>query len=316
MPTDDEQRELLTFLKREVLHRLKTDNPAGPLDPAEVPPFDRRVWCREVLDYLLLVTDREGDGAPLWVPGSEAAVVVNSNQLWLLLADELMRPVFDELFRMLGSDDDAPDYQPEVLRVQLVGLIDMSNIGIPPSHRCYLHALVALPYRDLIELRGALAALRQGEVRPLLQPAETGQHGATGPGRRRRRAGSAAAKSAARPYSWERARSRAVEHIFFLVGQGLPKEEARGRVAEAAGASDASLREWERVAEDCRLFELAQAAGEIAARRRNHPESCSETVDEDELLAVEGFQAEPLGDFGKRFRATFGPRYLRGAKPK
>jgi hypothetical protein len=283
-------REILRDLKRQVLYQLQTRDASGVLDAA--PPFVREEWCQKALDFLILLSDREGQAARFWQKHPENTVIMAVN-LWALLSDEVARPIYESLWKLISGGEHEP--ASVVTRQRLIAFLEFADIGVSPLHRPHMHSLAMLPRPYQTELVASLRALSDGEVRPLLAPERTGGHG--------------------NAYTWNRARLRAVEHVQFLHGQGPTKKNARERVAHAVGISVGALRSWEeseipsKIHDAERQFELARAAGNLFARYRDDPTGRSQSVDGYVYLSLKSFESEPLAEFARRYKENFGRRH-------
>jgi len=158
-----------------------------------------------------------------------------------------------------------------------------------------------LPRSLYLELRDGIDALAEGETTPLLQAQLSRRHGAT--------------------WSRDQMRLRALEHVHFLVGQGVAKGKARKRVSAAMGnVSVETLRDWEErecprviLGLDAKLND-AWGAGALLAKFRDDPEYAAREGEKEfwayELsLAEKLSKEEPLAALGKRYAAQFGSHH-------
>jgi len=169
----------------------------------------------------------------------------------------------------------------------------LSEAAIPPTHRPAIDPVpVLLPRRLFICLKDALEALDKGEVHSVFQPTAEGRHG--------------------EPWTWDKMRARAVEHVVFLHGQGVQLRIARQRVGTAMKVSPETLRQWERDQSLGANVETARKAGAYKARldaNPKHYEDDGQSVDAHVLALFIAFRDEPLAAFGERYRQRFGTRH-------
>jgi len=165
------------------------------------------------------------------------------------------------------------------LEATMLGLIPQARTGDEL-------VLVPLPAKVAHELLDALRALDAGEIPEMLAPAATERRGMV--------------------YTWEKARARALQHVAFLVGQGIPKGAARKRVSLATGIKRDTLRDWERQVDS--RWEIAEEAGRVEAIERDggaRPSPMDAHVDH--LLSE--LRREPLAVFGAYYQEKFGQRH-------
>lgn len=213
----------------------------------------------------------------------------HAETVWQLLAAEIGA----WLLKIAPLDLVAPDIPQQV---QLRGLARLAVLAGTPLHREALTpSSLLLPRPLLEELEHSLCALREGEVRPLLEPARSGRH--------------------SRPWSHDQMKHRAVEHVMFLAGQGITKQIALRRVAAATKIAIETLREWEVEASNWRKSE-ARAAGELSQKFVADPEygrRAGDAVDASVLSLLESLtKAEPLAEFGRRYAEEFAGKAGRG----
>jgi hypothetical protein len=91
--------------------------------------------------------------------------------------------------------------------------------------RALLNAESPIPAKLLVQVLTALDSIQLGEQAEFFQPKRT--HGQEGS-----------------PYSKQMLRLRAVEHLEFLRGMNVGREDAKGRVAEAYGNDGATVEGW------------------------------------------------------------------------
>jgi hypothetical protein len=193
---------------------------------------------------------------------------------------------------------------PKMRRRLLRALIAQQEAAIPPMHHQALDPVAVLIPRSLFkDLREALAALDVGEVLPFVERTATQSQAA---------------------WTWNQARSRAVEHVHFLVGYGWQLKDARPEVGSSMGVSADTLRDWERTLrsiDDDRYsldlplpsrIKIARGAGKLGARLEGDPEFGSrdgETIGADEMAMFDALRIEPLDAFAKRYQREFGQRH-------
>lgn len=172
----------------------------------------------------------------------------------------------------------------------LLYLAVQEDLG-PPTHRRSLDPVsVLLPRALMVELRQALEALEQGETLPLLEPVPTDGRG--------------------KAWSSDEMQARALEHVEFLVGQGIQKQIAQANVSRALSVSPQTLRKWK---VDATCLEAARRAGALNSRLRNDPDFGSrpgETIESADLHLNEALSiGEGLNAFGARYKSAFGTRH-------
>jgi hypothetical protein len=188
-----------------------------------------------------------------------------------------------------------PSEDPEAARLLLLGLLDQQAHACPPTHRRALEPAVAIVPRKLLSaLYNALAALDVGETAHFLTAAPTRRQ---------------------RPWSFDQARLRALEHRAFLLGQGRLKMKAINfEIHKTTGVTENTLRGWRTELRftvpdlDARL-EAARMAGALAKKQERDPNFGSrpgETIDANvRYLTKELRDNEPLISFGARYRREF-----------
>jgi hypothetical protein len=211
-------------------------------------------------------------------------------EVWSLLAAEIGAWIFEEIEKTgwpLPESDDPATIERAKLRYML-GL--QEAVGSPLHRRSLDPATFFLPRWQALKLMEALAALDQGEVRPLFERTETGRHDD--------------------PYSWDDMRQRALEHIAFLVGQGVGKGIAQRRVGtHMGGVSVNTLKDWEKSAnirpEVRRQIELANRAGQLFVVLSSNPDyakiGSGNTMDCYEAAKLEDLTKEDLSAFGAKY---------------
>jgi hypothetical protein len=177
--------------------------------------------------------------------------------------------------------------------------------GLPQDRQCLDPVALFLPRWLYIVLNSSITGLGEGEDETFITSRRAG--------RRREKLQS-------------KMRLRALEHVAFLVGQGISKGVARKRVATAMkNVAPETLRDWEE--RECRrdyvdldaLLARARAAGELFVYRdfgnaeepvveyyqMPYPNIPLKTEWILKLLSTD----EPLADFGERYAAEFGRRH-------
>jgi hypothetical protein len=112
-------------------------------------------------------------------------------------------------------------------------------------------------------------------------------------------------------------RQRALEHVAFLVGQGVTKGSALDRVGECTGVSPNTLKGWEKIAKARRpawlQIELAEKAGELSIKLLSDPDfakiGSGNTMDGYEFAKLEDLTKEDLATFGMRYSERHGHRH-------
>lgn len=173
-------------------------------------------------------------------------------------------------------------------------LLDLQDTAAPPAHRNAIDPMTIVLPREMFErLRNGMKALDQGEIHPIVQASQSGRHGPA--------------------WTRDEMQARALEHVSFLRGQGIVKDIARRRVANAMGmGSIETLKSWEKAGSDLRrhVFDLsgrlkaAEEAGRISIRGRRDGD------DAHAFAFLLNIKAEPLAAFGKRYRQLFETRTL------
>lgn len=217
-------------------------------------------------------------------------------ELWSLMAAEIGEWIIRDLEQAgvpLPDIDDPPDLE----RLKLKGMLSLHEATRgPPQHRKSLDpSCIFLPRWLALRLVEDLDALDQGEVRPLFQPVETGRH--------------SGAKA------WDDMRHRALEHVAFLVGQGVGKGIAQKRVGTMMkGVSVNTLKDWEKDARPLTAvqwqIELANKAGKLSILLQNDPGYAKAgSMDAHEAAKLDELSKEDLATFGARYAAKYGHRH-------
>jgi hypothetical protein len=178
----------------------------------------------------------------------------------------------------------------------LLDLMDQQKYACPPLQRRALDPAVAILPRSLLAMcYDALAARDKGEMHPFLD----------GPPTRR-----------VRPWSFDGARLRALEHVEFLAGQDrLQKKAANFEVCRVMGIAENTLRGWRTelrsaVPELDTRLKIARKAGALARQLADNPDfgaRFGETIDAHVALALRELRDdEPLAAFGARYQREFG----------
>jgi hypothetical protein len=184
---------------------------------------------------------------------------------------------------------------PVAPRKLLLDLILQQRDACPPLHRRCLEPAVAILPRSLLAVCfDALAARDMGEMHPFLSAEPTRR---------------------ARPWSFDLARLRALEHVEFLAKESrLLKKEAIFEVCRVLGIKENTLRGWRTELRsavcdlDARL-KIARKAGVLAHELKNKPDFASRprtTVDPHVVYLFLQLRDEPLAIFGARYRHEFG----------
>jgi hypothetical protein len=224
-------------------------------------------------------------------------------QCWSLLAAEIGDWFMSQL-DIVGIPNSVPsglDPSGPSGRVLLEGMLSVqeANRGSPLHRRALDPASIFLPRPQALQLLEALEALDAGEVRPLFQATATGRHGDT--------------------KTWDDMRNRALEHVAFLVGQGVKKGIARARVGAAMkNVSVNTLKTWERTAIVnppilCGI-ELANKAGDLAVMLQSNPKyaeiGSGKSIDAGQWAKLKELtQEEDLLTFGARYATANGRRH-------
>jgi hypothetical protein len=209
--------------------------------------------------------------------------------VWSLLAAEIGAWIIEELGKSewpLPEPDDSGKSE----RVKLLGMLMLQEAVGSPLHRKSLDpSTIFLPRWQALKLIDALAALDEGEVRPLFERADKGRHGEA--------------------KQWDEMRHRALEHIAFLVGQDVGKVKSRERVGKAMRVPVNTLRAWEKPANLLPLvrhqIELAKKAGKLSVVLADDPDHAKIGSGN----AMDGYVAAKLEELTKEDLATFGERY-------
>ena len=257
-----------------------------PFDPAERwrDAISAIGKAREVRDSALAA----GDGQ------TATAAACTAFKLWVLMSDKCAGWAQEQLLGDVIRDASA-GFGPHDQTV-LKGLFESSILAMPPTHRSALSHIATLLPTDLLgRLVDALNALGQDEVQPLFEPIRVQRHCAG--------------------WTWDQARIRAVEHVYFLVGYGMKKGDARRKVASKIGASPATIRHWDEKELPCRygkdlIFwrETARAAGELDFTLKDNPGGWPGNVDAHAFAFRERLKDEPLSEFAEKFE-IFEGRY-------
>ena len=215
--------------------------------------------------------------------------------VWSLLAAEIGAWIIEELGKSewpLPEPDDSGKSE----RVKLLGMLTLQEAVGSPLHRKSLDpSTIFLPQWQALKLIEALAALDQGEVRPLFEPKATGRHGGA---------------------KWDDMRHRALAHIAFLVGQGVGKGKAQKRVGDLmGGVSVNTLKGWEKNAGiDARYqIGLAEKVGKLSLLLPGNPDyakiGSGNAIDGYEAAKLKELTEEDLAAFGARYRREYGNRH-------
>lgn len=208
--------------------------------------------------------------------------------LWTMLTADLAGGAFAEVLgNTSGAQDKAERRRVLMSRIRPAPfLLDPNPRSFEPPHAPALDDL----HDALVD---GVRALERGEALPLLKWA--------------------AARRDCEADNWAVARTIALEHVHFLVGQGHKKGEAQRRVARAIGVNARTLREWEErdlpkiYGPDllAQFLEETRRAGALKARHDADPDlrdRSMEWSEESAMRIIETIAAEPLEAFGKRFR--------------
>lgn len=218
-------------------------------------------------------------------------------EAWSLLSHCIGTPIL-QAFNEVGlrsPDFDDPSYD----RLRLRFLLREQERAISPLHKDALTTVgILLPRWVVQDLIASLEALDYGEVATVFKPYNVGLHGDS--------------------YSWERMRLLALEHVGFLLGQGVHKGVAQKRVAAAMKkVAPGTLRKWEQDAKErpeaARQIQLAIDAGRLLVARESNSNlgkvGSNSPIDADQLFRLQQFEAEPLTQFGERYEREFGQRH-------
>ena len=115
-------------------------------------------------------------------------------------------------------------------------------------------------------------------------------------------------------------RQRALEHVAFLMGQGVGKGKAHERVGAAIKVNTETIRTWERTERDQMLpdfnLERAERAGELSIKLADDPDfvkiGSGDSLDGYVYEKYLSLKKEPLPEFGRRFVQNYGVRYTAG----
>jgi hypothetical protein len=239
-------------------------------------------------------------------PESDNQIVDRGMIILALLVAELGAPLLKIALSMAELNAALAVADPKATRAILRRLIELAQISLPPTHRDALDpAIIILPRQLLTSLADALAALDQGDVLPLLSPAAVKR----------------------RSWDYDMAQLRALEHVEFLVGQGVTKKSSMYDVGAAIGRTTHAMHSWERdlrkkFADDPDIDEqfgnivdkrldIARKAGELEVRLRRDPtygERPGEWIDSHVLRAREELLEESLPKFSEKFKNLFAER--------
>jgi hypothetical protein len=217
-------------------------------------------------------------------------LAARANAVWSLLANE----VIDWLPSLVGETM-IPAMTPasEINRMYLLtSVMVVADADIPPTHRFAIDPVVLTLDRAVFDdLRKALAALIQGEVRDILKPAKNGRHEDA--------------------WTWDQMRMRGVQHVLYLCGKGSTKRIAQRRVAGFMGITIEALRKWER---DFRTnpdahFEAAFDAGALSIQLQDDSWSADKPVDASVLSMMQDLETEDPKSFGTNYRGRYGARH-------
>ena len=217
-------------------------------------------------------------------------------ELWSLMASEIGEWIIQEL-KQSGVSLPQPDDPADLERAKLKYILSLQEASRgPPQHRQSLDpATFFMPRWQALKLIEALEALDEGEVRPLFQPGATGRHSS--------------------PKRWDEMRYRALEHVAFLVGQGVGKGDAQKRVGENMKAPWNTLKDWEKRASAQtavqRRLDLAKRAGKLAVILSDDPDYAKAgKMDAHEAAKLDDLaNVEDLAAFGARYFAAYGHRH-------
>jgi hypothetical protein len=210
---------------------------------------------------------------------------------WLLDASSLWHWDSEERYPLVWTEQGAVERQQLLHSLMLFQHILAYEEDLDP-------VALLLPRSLFLELRDAIEALTKGETLSLLRPRASRRHGPA--------------------WSWDKMRLRALEHVHFLVGQGVAIGDARDQVSAAMkNVSAQTLRDWQE--RECpRLIpqlgerlQQAHIAGEVFARvcvDNTYGEREGEIGYES--WVIQGLVLdEDLESFGKRYAAQFGSRH-------
>ncbi|MEH2569652.1 hypothetical protein [Bradyrhizobium sp. AZCC 2289] len=255
------------------------------LRPVDVPsdPLERHKTALEKLHLLkaLHLSEVGSDDVD-----KTKRILANAFPLWSLISAEIGEWILSCIHDVTGGVPDGDLYD----RVRLGSLLKMQEAASgPPTHRDALDpATVIIPRQFLLEITDALLALDRGEVRPIFEHRVTGEHGA--------------------PHAWSTARTLALEHVAFLVGQGVKKGIAQARVGAAIGASKGTLEDWEKKEKQTNGFDetwrVAKEAGALSIAATRSP-----TMDSHVLYKMNQLQSGTLRTFGEHYKKHFGSRH-------
>jgi hypothetical protein len=241
---------------------------------------EREAMTLNLLQYLRTSDEAEGEG------DEKKNGIALAHQLWALLASQIGEWLWKAGLPEHILHADMPD------RFHLQSLLKWQMAGIMPSHIRGIDPVPVLLPRPLFEkLCNGLAALDKGEVQELFEPTRTGRHG--------------------QAWTWDSMRVRALEYVAFLNGQGVVKDIARRRVANAMGiGSIETLKTWEKTGSDLRSnvhsldyrIDAAKDAGRIEYQGRSDTDESPAVAAREELLE------ETPEAFGLRYKQMFGVR--------
>jgi hypothetical protein len=273
----------------EWLRRLWEEIFSSPQKAGEI-PSDPRMKHHRAIDqlhvHLMLLS-----AADMQDRESQHFLLIRAMTIWQLLSTEIGE-------QLLNADSSNFVEGESLLatQVRLWALLDRQlNCTIPEVFKSAIDPIaVFLPRKVLIELVESLEALQKGETLPLFMPHQHGRHGDA--------------------YTWDMMRFRAIEHVYFLVGQGVAKGIAQRRVSAAMHkVSPETLKSWERDAKQdyraARQLSAAQSAGEIRTILDSNPSAAESFLGSIASNKLESFAKEPLGVFGDQYNAAFGQRH-------
>lgn len=148
-------------------------------------------------------------------------------------------------------------------------------------------AVLLLPNWLLGRLRDGLSALDEGEVHEIVKPNSSNKHDDH--------------------WSWNRMRLRAVQHVEFLYGGGLSKQNAEQRVQRVTGIAAGTLRKWSKTfnksSGNAELVSLAFSAGKYSEAPG------SQTTTGAMLEFLWSMEDEPLEKFARQYKIRYGYRH-------
>jgi hypothetical protein len=252
---------------------------------SEVPPNDHAIRIAKLLGLLEMteaIGQRLGKNEPSFPP--DVALILNSELQCLAYRLGAIYSVMMEGLRNVEATPEAT--QDETDRISIGTWCAVALQGILPQCRDGDEiVMIPLPARLVSRIVDAISALGAGEQPALFTPARTGRH--------------------SQPYTWDRMRVRACQHVEFLVGKGNTKEAALATISLAIGVPSETLRKWreglpEIFSQECKH---AREAGRIAAGEVTNP------VDAYADAVFDQLKTEPLEQFGAKYRAAYGKRH-------